>query len=80
MQKLTTKSISPVIKTGNKVITKKNEKCRVYGYTTKTNDNWIKKNSKAFGSKAKFLDAMITAARKTKLEITAPLAKKTIKK
>jgi hypothetical protein len=60
---------APVIKTAKK------ETFRVYGYTNKTNNNWIEKNSKSFGSKAKFIDALITAARKNKLEVKAPTIK-----
>ena len=66
-----TKTTKPVIK--------KAETFRSYLYTNKTNNNWIEKQSKAFGSKAKFLDALVTAARKTKLEVKAPIIKKTAK-
>lgn len=59
---------------------KKTETFRIYGYTNKTNKNWIEKNSKSFGSKAKFLDALITAARKGNLTIDAPKATKIIAK
>lgn len=48
---------------------------RVYGYTNKTNNTYIEKNAKLFGSKAKFIDALLTAARKSKLEVKAPTIK-----
>jgi hypothetical protein len=63
-----------------KSTTTKNETFRFYGYTNKTNSNWINKNAKKFGSKAKFLDALISQARKNKLEVVAPTSKKTIVK
>ena len=53
---------------------------RIYGYTNKTNKNWLDKNSKAFGSKSKFLDALITEARKSKMSLTAPTTKIVAKK
>lgn len=61
-------------------IKKTTDTFRSYLYTGKTNKNWIVKNAKAFGSEAKFLDALVTAARKTKLEVKAPVIKKTAKK
>lgn len=59
---------------------KKTETFRSYLYTNKTNKNWIVKNAKAFGSEAKFLDALVTAARKAKMEVAVPKIKKTITK
>jgi len=49
---------------------------RFYGYTkSKANIAWIDKGAKAHGSKAKFLDALITEARKAKIIVAAPTAK-----
>ena len=76
----TTKTTKKMVPTTKTTATKKAETFRSYLYTNKTNNNWIEKNSKAFGSKAKFLDALVTAARKTKLEVKAPVIKKTAKK
>lgn len=52
--------------------TKKADTHRMYVYTNKTNATWVNKNANAFGSRAKFLDALITEARKSGLTVTAP--------
>ena len=60
----------------------KPEQHRLYGYTGKANMNWVEKESKKFGSKARFLDALLTEARKSKIQVAAPKAtitKKTAK-
>jgi len=61
--------------------TSKNDTYRFYGYTkNKSNANWIEKNAKKFESKAQFLDALITKARKEKITVAIPTVKKTIAK
>lgn len=52
---------------------------RIYSYTSTTNENWINKQAKKWGtSKAAVVDAILTEARKNKLDIT--IAKTTKKK
>lgn len=50
----------------------KNRSYRFYGYANKQTDAWIAQQSKKFGSKAAFLNALLASARKNKLNIAAP--------
>lgn len=53
---------------------------RIYSYTTTTNENWINKQAKKWGtSKAAVVDAILTEARKNKMDITLPKKKVTKK-
>lgn len=50
---------------------------RFYGYTKNAaNAKYIQKGAKEHGSISKFLDAVVTTARKEKLKITAPTTSK----
>ena len=59
--------------TTNTTVTPATKPTRIYGYVNNNADNkFLDKGAKLHGSKAKFLNAMITTARKSKLVIAVP--------